>query len=74
MYAALLGDKTKTNSLLSDTYFDTDKSIFYLNLSPKLSKLKEITKMEKITKEQNKCVKTSDILEKPNFIKQPKME
>ena len=53
--AALLGDKAKTNSLLSDTYFDTDKNIFYLNsFQERLYKLKEITNMEKNKTEEQK--------------------
>ena len=30
--AALMGDKLKTNKLLSDTIFEKDKNILYLNL------------------------------------------
>ena len=74
--AALLGDKTKTNSLLSDTYFDTDKNIFYLNLFyQRLSKLKEITKMEKNKSEEQKINALKPPIfwkEKPNFIEQTK--
>ena len=52
---ALLGNKTKTNSLLSDTYFDTNKNVFYLNsFYQRLNKLKEITKMEKNKSEEQK--------------------
>ena len=48
---ALLGDKTKTNKLISNTIFENEKSIFYLNLiNQRLIKLLEVAK---ITKEGN---------------------
>ena len=53
--AALLGNKTQTNSLLSDTYLDTDRNTFYLNsFYQRLNRLKEITKMEKNKSEEQK--------------------
>ena len=48
---ALLGDKTKTNKLISNTIFENEKNIFYLNLiNQRLIKLLEVAK---ITKEGN---------------------
>ena len=74
--AALLGDKTKTNSLLSDTYFDTDKNIFYLNLFyQRLNNLKEITKMEKNKSDEQKINELKPPIfwkEKTNFLNQTK--
>ena len=74
--AALLGDKAKTNSLLSDTYFDTDKNIFYLNsFQERLYKLKEITNMEKNKTEEQKVNELKPPIfwkDKPNFIAQTK--
>jgi len=46
--AALLGDKIKTNKLLSDTIIEADKNIYYLNLiNQRLNKLNEILKLSK---------------------------
>ncbi len=74
--AALLGDKTKTNSLLSETYFDTDKNIFYINsFYQRLNNLKEITKMEKNKSYEQKVNQLKPPIfwkEKPNFIEQIK--
>ena len=43
---ALMGNKTKTNTLLCNTVLDLDKFIFYLNLiNQRLTKLKEINKL-----------------------------
>ena len=48
---ALLGDKTKTNKLISNTIFENEKNIFYLNLiNQRLIKLLEVAE---ITKEGN---------------------
>ena len=45
---ALLGDKTKTNKLISDTILENDKNIFYLNvLNQRLMKLLEVNKIAK---------------------------
>lgn len=45
---ALAGNKNKTNDLLSETYFETDKNIFYLNIiNQRLNRLWEINKAEK---------------------------
>ena len=74
--AALLGNKTKTNSLLSDTYFDTNKNVFYLNsFYQRLNKLKEITKMEKNKSEEQKVNELKPPIfwkDKSNFIAQTK--
>jgi len=46
--AALLGDKIKTNKLLSDTIIETDKNVYYLSLiNQRLNKLNEILKLSK---------------------------
>ena len=74
--SALLGNKTKTNSLLSDTYFDTNKNVFYLNsFYQRLNKLKEITKMEKNKSEEQKVNELKPPIfwkDKSNFIAQTK--
>ena len=45
---ALIGDKNKTNRLISDTILEDEKNIFYLNLiNQRLMKLLEITKIVK---------------------------
>ena len=45
--AALLGDKLKTNKLLSDTVIEPEKNIFYLNsLNQRLSRLNEINNID----------------------------
>lgn len=74
--AALLGDKTKTNNLLSDTYFDADKNIYYLNsFYQRLDKLKEITKMGKDKSDEKKVNDLKPPIfwkDKPNFVAQCK--
>tara|TARA_B100000886_G_scaffold338255_2_gene300682 strand:+ start:1185 stop:2177 length:993 start_codon:yes stop_codon:yes gene_type:complete len=45
---ALIGDKNRTNKLISDTTLENEKNIFYLNLiNQRLMKLLEITKIIK---------------------------
>ena len=45
---ALIGDKNRTNKLISDTILENEKNIFYLNLiNQRLMKLLEITKIVK---------------------------
>ena len=45
---ALVGDKTKTNKLISDTILENEKNIFYLNLiNQRLMKLLEVAKTAK---------------------------
>ena len=45
---ALIGDKTKTNKLISDTILEKEKNIFYLNvINQRLTKLLEVTKIAK---------------------------
>ncbi len=44
--AALLGDKTKTNKLLSDTIIDPDKNVYYIaTFNQRLDKLRELNNM-----------------------------
>ena len=71
---ALLGNKAKTNKLLSDTVILDDKNIFYLNLiNQRLAKLKELNEMAN----GRNIEATVDNLkppifwkDKPNFIRQ----
>lgn len=43
---ALIGNKIKTNKLLSETLIDTDKNIYYLNLiNQRLNKIREVNDM-----------------------------
>ena len=45
---ALIGDKTKTNKLISDTILEKEKNIFYLNvINQRLAKLLEVTEIAK---------------------------
>tara|TARA_Y200000002_G_C22618475_1_gene637095 strand:+ start:285 stop:1277 length:993 start_codon:yes stop_codon:yes gene_type:complete len=45
---ALIGDKTKTNKLISDTILEKEKNIFYLNvINQRLTKLLEVTEIAK---------------------------
>ena len=45
---ALMGDKAKTNKLISDTILENEKNIFYLNvINQRLIKLLEVTKIAK---------------------------
>ena len=44
--AALIGNKIKTNKLLSETLIDADKNIYYLNLiNQRLNKIREVNDM-----------------------------
>ena len=72
---ALLGNKEKTNNLLSETIFETDKIIFYLSiLNQSLSRLHEV----KNTESENIAAKVDSLKppifwkDKPNFILQCK--
>ncbi len=63
---ALIGNKTKTNKLISDTILENEKKIFYLNvINQRLMKLLEINK---ITKEDN-LDKAIDKMKPPIFWK-----
>ena len=43
---ALIGNKIKTNKLLSETLIDADKNIYYLNLiNQRLNKIREVNDM-----------------------------
>ena len=51
---ALIGNKAKTNKLLSDTIMESDKNILYLSLiNQRLMKLLEIAKITKTTNIEN---------------------
>ena len=46
---ALLGNKSKTNKLLSDTIIDSEKNIYYLSsINQRLNKLNEIISKSKL--------------------------
>ena len=50
---AIIGDKNKTNELLSDTVIDNDKNVYYINLiNQRLKKLLEIREINKNNIEQ----------------------
>ena len=63
--SALIGNKLKTNKLLSDTVIDKDKNVYYLNsINQRLFRLKEIKELN------NKNLKEAvDFLKPPIFWK-----
>ena len=72
---ALMGNKNKTNKLLSETLIDTDKIIFYLNIiSKRFEKIYEIKNSEGATLESkiNNLKPPIFWKDKPNFIVQTK--
>tara|TARA_B100000886_G_C20412132_1_gene487562 strand:+ start:250 stop:1236 length:987 start_codon:yes stop_codon:yes gene_type:complete len=73
--AALLGKKETTNELLSDTVFESDKNIFYLNtINQRLKRLLEISNDNKnIEKAVNNVKPPIFWKDKPNFIAQAKI-
>ena len=74
--SALNGNKFKTNKLLSDTFIDADKNVFYLTLiNQRLNKLIEVFKLSK----NNTLMEAIDKIkppifwkDKPNFREQAK--
>ena len=72
--AALMGDKLKTNKLLSDTIFEKDKNILYLNLlNQRVNRLKEVSNLESKTNLETKISSLKPPIfwkDKPNFIAQ----
>lgn len=74
--SALNGNKFKTNKLLSDTFIDADKNVFYLTLiNQRLNKLIEVSKLSK----NNTLMEAIDKIkppifwkDKPNFREQAK--
>ena len=73
---AFKGNRVKTNSLLDSTTFETDKSVYYLNLlSQRLIKLDEINSLEEISNIEDKLNKIRPPIfwkDKPNIIEQIK--
>ena len=74
--AALLGDKLKTNKLLSDTVMEPEKNIFYLNsLNQRLSRLNEINNLDEKIDIHTKISSLKPPIfwkDKPNFALQSK--
>ena len=73
---ALMGNKLKTNKLLSDTIIDTDKNIFYLSLiNQRLNKLIDVIDLSRATNLEDAINKIKPPVfwkDKPNFIAQSK--
>ncbi len=72
---ALIGDRNKTNELLSDTVIDNDKNVYYINLiNQRLKKLLEIRETNKNNIEQAISELKPPIFwkDKQNFILQAK--
>ena len=73
---AFKGNRVKTNSLLDSTRFETDKSVYYLNLlSQRLIKLDEINSLKEISNIEDKLNKIKPPIfwkDKPNIIEQIK--
>ena len=63
----------KTNSLLDSTIFETDKSVYYLNLlSQRLIKLDEINSLKDISNIKDRQTNHRSSKDKPNIIEQIK--
>ena len=73
---ALMGNKLKTNKLLSNTIIDNEKNIFYLSLiNQRLIKMKEVMSMSKGTNLEDAINKIKPPVfwkDKPNFVTQTK--
>ena len=73
---AFKGNRIKTNSLLDSTTFETDKSVYYLNLlSQRLIKLDEINSLKDISNIEDRLNKIKPPIfwkDKPNIIEQIK--
>ena len=73
---ALIGNKNKTNKLLSETFFETDKNIFYLNIiNQRLNRLREINaeKGKSFDEKLNNLKPPIFWKDKNNFINQAKI-
>ena len=74
--SALNGNKFKTNKLLSDTFIDADKNVFYLTLiNQRLNKLIEVFKLSKNNTLMEAIDKVKPPIfwkDKPNFTEQAK--
>lgn len=73
---AFKGNRIKTNNLLDSTIFETDKSVYYLNLlSQRLIKLDEINSLKDISNIEDRLNKIKPPIfwkDKPNIIEQIK--
>ena len=73
---ALMGNKLKTNKLLSDTIIESEKNIFYLTLiNQRFSKLKDVINLSKETNLEDAIGKIKPPIfwkDKPNFMTQIK--
>ena len=73
---ALMGNKLKTNKLLSDTIIESEKNIFYLTLiNQRFNKLKDVINLSKETNLEDAISKIKPPIfwkDKPNFMTQIK--
>ena len=73
---ALMGNKLKTNKLLSDTIIESEKNIFYLTLiNQRFNKLKDVINLSKETNLEDAIGKIKPPIfwkDKPNFMTQIK--
>jgi len=73
---ALMGNKLKTNKLLSDTVIESEKNIFYLTLiNQRFNKLKDVINLSKETNLEDAISKIKPPIfwkDKPNFMMQIK--
>ena len=73
---ALMGNKLKTNKLLSDTVIESEKNIFYLTLiNQRFNKLKDVINLSKETNLEDAIGKIKPPIfwkDKPNFMTQIK--
>ena len=73
---ALMGNKLKTNKLLSDTVIESEKNIFYLTLiNQRFNKLKDVINLSKETNLEDAISKIKPPIfwkDKPNFMTQIK--
>ena len=73
---ALIGNKIKTNKLLSDTVIETEKILFYINIiTQRLTKIMEIIKIDEtgIEKKIDKIKPPIFWKDKSNYIIQSKI-
>ena len=74
--AALLGNKTRTNELLSNTFFESEKNLYYLNsINQRLNKIYEVKQLSIDTSLDDAINKIKPPIfwkDKSNFINQEK--
>ena len=74
--AAILGNKTKTNELLSNTFFESEKNLYYLNsINQRLNKIYEVKQLSIDTSLDDAINKIKPPIfwkDKSNFINQEK--